>query len=162
MRESTPMFRRRMLAGAGPALALSWLPSPARATREPLVTYRTPGCECCLGWVRHMEQAGFEARVVEQPRLDAVALSAGVPPELAGCHVAMLGRHSFSGHVPVAAVRRFLAAPGDWRGLAVPGMPVGSPGMEVEGQQPQAYGVHAFGRDGRHDLFARARGADLI
>lgn len=154
--------RRKLLAGAGAALVLPWLQAPASAARQSLTTYRTPGCDCCLGWVRHMEQAGFEVRVVEQPRLDAVQRSAGVPPELAGCHVAMLGQHSFSGHVPVAAVRRFLDAPGDWRGLAVPGMPVGSPGMEMEGQQPQAYDVHAFGRDGRHELFARARGADLV
>lgn len=156
------MFRRNMLAGAGTVLALPWLHRPAWAARQPLTTYRTPGCECCLGWVRHMEQAGFEVRVVEQPRLDVVQRSAGVPPELAGCHVAMLGQHSFSGHVPVAAVRRFLEAPGEWRGLAVPGMPAGSPGMELEGQPLQAYDIHAFDGDGRRDLFARARGATLI
>lgn len=156
------MYRRDLLIGTGAALALAWLPASARAERPRLVTYRTPNCGCCLGWVRHMEQAGFDVRVVDQPQLDPVQRSAGVPPELAGCHVALLGPHSFSGHVPAAAVRRFLADPGSWRGLAVPGMPLGSPGMEVEGREPQTYEVHAFGQDGQHELFARARGGDLV
>lgn len=156
------MYRRDLLTGAGAALALAWLPAPARAERERMVAYRTPGCECCLGWVRHMEQAGFDVSMTERTQLDPVQRSAGVPPGLAGCHVALLGRHSFSGHVPAAAVRRFLADPGAWRGLAVPGMPLGSPGMEVEGREPQTYEIHAYGQDGRHELFARARGEALV
>ena len=115
--------------------------TPARANRPTLVIIRTPGCECCLGWVRHMEQAGFDVRVVEQPRLGPAMRGAGVP---------------------AAAVQRFLAAPGRWRGLAVPGMPLDSPGMEMEGQEDQTYEVRVFRSDGHHELFARARGADLF
>lgn len=156
------MYRRDLFIGAGAALTLAGLPAPARAESPCLVTYRTPSCGCCMSWVRHMRQAGFDVRVVDLPKLDAVQRSAGVPPELEGCHVALLDRYSFSGHVPAAAVQRFLAGPGQWRGLAVPGMPLGSPGMEMEGREPQTYEIHAFGQDGRHELFAKARGGDLV
>ena len=153
------MLRRTLMTGVGAALAIS---VPALADRPTLVTIRTPGCDCCLGWVQHMKQAGFNVSVVEQPRLGPAMRSAGVPPELAGCHVAMLDQHSFSGHVPATAVQRFLAAPGLWRGLAVPGMPANSPGMEMEGQERQTYEVRVFRSDGHHELFAHARGADLV
>lgn len=156
------MFRRDLFIGAGAALAAASLPALARAERPRMTAYRTPSCGCCLDWVGHMRRAGFDVRVVDLARLDAVQRSAGVPPELEGCHVAMLGPHSFSGHVPAAAIRRFLADPGARRGLAVPGMPLGSPGMEVPGREPQAYEIYAYGQDGRHELFARARGGDLV
>ena len=156
------MFRRDLFIGMGAALAAASPPVLARAERPRMTAYRTPSCGCCLGWVGHMRQAGFDVRVVDLARLDPVQRGAGVPPELEGCHVALLGPHSFSGHVPAAAIRRFLADPGTWRGLAVPGMPLGSPGMEVEGREPQTYEVHAYGQDGRHELFARARGGDLV
>lgn len=155
------MIRRDLLIAAGAAAALAWTPAPARAQRQRMTAYRTPSCECCMGWVRHIEQAGFDVRVVEQPDLGPAQRRAGVPRELAGCHVATIGRHAFSGHVPAAAVLRFLEAPGRWRGLAVPGMPLGSPGMEVDGQA-QAYEVYAFGQDGRAELFARARGTEIL
>lgn len=156
------MYRRDLLIGAGAVLTLAWLPAPARADRPHLSAYRTPSCGCCMSWVRHMRQAGFNVRVTDLPTLDAVQRSAGVPPELEGCHVAMLDRYSFSGHVPAAAIQRFLADPGQWRGLAVPGMPLGSPGMEVEGREPQTYEIYAYGQDGRHELFAKARGGTLV
>lgn len=156
------MFRRDLFIGAAAALTAAFLPLPARAERPRMTAYRTPGCDCCLGWVQHMRRAGFEVRVVDLARLDAVQRSAGVPPELEGCHVALLGPFSFSGHVPAAAVHRLLADPGPWRGLAVPGMPLGSPGMEVDGREPQTYEVYAYGQDGRHELFAKARGGDPV
>ena len=156
------MFRRDLFIGAGATLSLACLPAPARAERPRMTAYRAPSCGCCLSWVQHMRRAGFDVRVVDLQRLDPVQRGAGVPPELEGCHVAMLGPYSFSGHVPAAAVRRFLADPGTWRGLAVPGMPPGSPGMEVGGRDPQTYEVYAYGQDGRHGVFARARGGDLV
>ena len=115
------MFRRDLFIGAGAALGLACVTAPARAERPRLTAYRTPNCGCCLGWVGHMRQTGFDVRVVDLARLDPVLRGAGVPLELEGCHVALLGPHSFSVHVPAAAIRRFLADPGAWRGLAVPG-----------------------------------------
>ena len=156
------MYRRDLLIGAGAVLTLTSLSAPAWADRPQLVAYRTPNCGCCLGWVEHIRQAGFAVRVVNLPQLDAVHRTAGVPPELASCHLSLLDRFAFSGHVPAPAIRRFLASPGSWRGLAVAGMPVGSPGMEVQGQRPETYEVRAFGQDGHHERFAQARGGNLM
>ena len=109
-----------------------------------------------------MAQAGFDVRMEERPRADPLRRTSGAPPGLVGYHVGLHDRYAFEGHVPAAAVQRFLANPGPWRGLAVPGMPLGSPGMEVEGREPQTYEVYAFGQDGKRELFARARGGNLV
>lgn len=130
--------------------------------RPRMRVYRDIGCECCRGWTRHLERAGFDVSVEERPRTDPVRRSSGAPPELMGCHLALYDRFAFEGHVPVAAIKRFLADPGPWRGLAVPGMPVGSPGMEVEGMPAQAYDIHRFDQSGRHEVYARAKGGELL
>jgi hypothetical protein len=76
--------------------------------------------------------------------------------------MALYDRFAFEGHVPVAAIRRFLAQPGSWRGLAVPGMPVGSPGMEVDGVSPQTYDILRYDAAGRWELFNKAKGSELL
>ena len=157
------MLRRRLVRSVLPSLILAHCAGVARADQRPLLrVVRDPGCECCSGWARHMEQAGFDVRVEERPRRDPLRRTSGAPPELVGCHVGLHDRFAFEGHVPAAAVRRFLADPGPWRGLAVPGMPMGSPGMEVSGVSPQTYEVVRFDHAGRWELLARARGQDLI
>ena len=157
------MFRRSLVAAALPALVLTHGALSARADERPrLRVFRDPGCSCCLGWARHMERAGFDVRMEEKPRSDPSRRISGAPPELVGCHVALYDRFAFEGHVPAAAVRRFLADPGPWRGLAVPGMPAGSPGMEVDGVPPQTYEVVRYEQAGRYETYARARGSDLI
>lgn len=108
-----------------------------------------------------MEQAGFAVRMEERPRADPLRRT-GAPPHLMGCHVGLHGRFAFEGHVPAAVVERFLADPGPWRGLAVPGMPVGSPGMEVEGMEPQPYDIVRFDQAGRWERYARATGTVLL
>lgn len=109
-----------------------------------------------------MEQAGFEVRVEEKSRTDPVRRTSGAPPELMGCHMALHDRYAFEGHVPALAIRRFLANPGPWRGLAVPGMPVGSPGMEVEGVPSQAYDIVSYDLFGRYEVYARAKESTLV
>jgi len=109
-----------------------------------------------------MEQAGFDVHLEERPRTDPVRRTSGAPPELMGCHMALYDRFAFEGHVPVAAIRRFLAQPGSWRGLAVPGMPVGSPGMEVDGVSPQTYDILRYDAAGRWELFNKAKGSELL
>ena len=157
------MLRRNLVRSVLPASLLTPVFNGAMAQPRPLLrVVGDPGCECCAGWARHMEQAGFDVRVEERPRRDPLRRTSGAPPELVGCHVGLHDRFAFEGHVPAAAVRRFLADPGPWRGLAVPGMPVGSPGMEVAGVAPQLYEVVRFDHTGRSELFARARGQDLI
>jgi hypothetical protein len=111
-----------------------------------------------------MEQAGFDVRIEERPPTDPVRRASGAPRELMGCHTAFSfhDRLAFEGHVPAEAVRRFIAAPGPWRGLAVPGMQVASPGMEVQGVPAQTYEVFRYDHFGHHEVFARAKGADLV
>ena len=153
-----PPTRRRvvaMLAGL-PALAC---PALARATSLPkIVVAKDPNCGCCAGWVDHLRAAGFTAEVNDTPRVNAVKARLGVPPELASCHTAEIGRYVIEGHVPASAIVRLLKELPEGKGLAVPGMPTGSPGMEVEGSPPDTYEVILFGAFGQRP-FARFRGA---
>ena len=156
------MLPRRLVVAALPALALVRAPLVRAQDRPRMRVFRDPGCECCRGWVRHMEQAGFEVRLEERPRTDPVRRASGAPAELVGCHMALHDRFAFEGHVPAAAVHRFIADPGPWRGLAVPGMPAGSPGMEVEGVPAQTYDVLRYDQAGHYEAYARAKGPDLL
>src|SRR3981081_3507476 len=146
MPEVDPKLTRRgvMIAGAASMLPFGTLSAAA----EPIVTvHRDPNCGCCLGWVQHLQKAGFPTKVLETKDLDAVKTRFGVPDDLAACHTAEVSGYVIEGHVPAAALRRFLAEKPNAAGLAVPGMPVGSPGME--GVTPEKYDVVLFGANGR-------------
>jgi hypothetical protein len=108
-----------------------------------------------------MRAAGFPVEVVEAADMNRVKARLGVPRELASCHTAEVAGYVLEGHVPADAVLRLLAEKPQAWGLAVPGMPVGSPGMEVEGAPPDTYEVVLFGPGGRR-AFARYRGAQAI
>jgi len=112
-----------------------------------ITVHKDPSCGCCSGWVQHLQKAGFVAKVVETRDIDAVKARLGVPDDLAACHTAELSGYIVEGHVPAAALQRLLAEKPKAAGLAVPGMPVGSPGME--GGSPEPYEVVLFGPDGR-------------
>jgi hypothetical protein len=100
-----------------------------------------------LGWVQHLQKAGFPTKVLETGDLDGVKTRLGVPDDLAACHTAEVAGYVIEGHVPAAALKRFLAEKPSATGLAVPGMPIGSPGME--GSAPDPYEVVLFGPGGR-------------
>ena len=120
----------------------------ARAATEPVVTvHKDPTCGCCTGWVQHLQKAGFTTNVIENRSLDALKRRLGVPDDLAACHTAELAGYVIEGHVPADAIRRLLQEKPSATGLAVPGMPVGSPGME--GGTPERYDVVLFGPTGR-------------
>ena len=125
--------------------------------QTPTVTvYKTPTCGCCALWADHMTEAGFEVERVDVASLDDVKARLGVPGQLASCHTAVVGDYVVEGHVPAEDVRRLLdEQPPAAAGLAVPGMPIGSPGMEVEGRPADEYEVYMFTRDGRAAVFAR-------
>lgn len=123
--------------------------------------HRDPNCGCCGAWVDHLRAAGFTAEVIETPAINRVKSELGVPQSLASCHTAEIDGYVVEGHVPAAAIRRLLAERPEGKGLAVPGMPIGSPGMEVEGSQPETYSVILFGPSGQR-TFARYRGAAEI
>ena len=148
------LSRRRILVLLGAAPLGLGLPAVADALPQ-VTVHRDPGCGCCGAWVRHLQHAGFPTRVVETRDLDTVKRRLGVPDDLASCHTAEVQGYVVEGHVPAAAVRRLLAEKPPAVGLAVPGMPIGSPGME--GGKPETYEVVLFGPQGRRP-FARYTG----
>jgi hypothetical protein len=138
------MTRRHVLL----ASAACVLPSATLVAAEPLVrVHRDPTCGCCSGWVQHLQKAGFPIEVVDTKDLDAVKARLGVPDDLAACHTAEVSGYVIEGHVPAVALKRLLAEKPAAAGLAVPGMPVGSPGMEGGNEEP--YEVILFGSSGQ-------------
>ena len=117
----------------------------AQATLPKMIVTKDPNCGCCGGWVEHMKAAGFSVEVITSSDVDQVKLRLGVPDDLASCHTAEVSGYVVEGHVPADAVKRLLAEKPQARGLAVPGMPMGSPGMEVAGKAPESYEVVLFG-----------------
>ncbi|MEQ1757243.1 MAG: DUF411 domain-containing protein [Vicinamibacterales bacterium] len=115
---------------------------------------RDPGCGCCLNWVAHLERAGFKATVTESADMDTLKDSKGVPKAARSCHTATVGGYVIEGHVPAADIRRLLKERPSVAGLAVPGMPVGSPGMESSSGRVQPYDVLTFDKAGRTAVFA--------
>ena len=149
--------RRRLLLGAAsaPLLARSAAAVPGAPQLE---LWRTRGCSCCEAWARHMEEAGFAVTTHEVADVDPFRAAAGVPAALTGCHTSKVDGYVVEGHVPADAVLRLLAErPPAVLGLSVPGMPVGSPGMEVEGRPGDPYDVVAFARDGSWSVYAAVR-----
>tara|TARA_R100000501_G_scaffold10666_1_gene20824 strand:- start:175 stop:654 length:480 start_codon:yes stop_codon:yes gene_type:complete len=138
---------RRTLAGS---LALGAALTACAAQAASLTMYRDANCGCCLAWAGHLERGGVhDVEAVSHPDMAAVKAEHGVPGDLLSCHTAVVDGYVIEGHVPVADIERLLAErPEGVAGLAVAGMPVGSPGME-HGDHRQAYQVIAFGPDGR-------------
>jgi len=139
------MTRRSILALVGSTAVV-----PIRslwAAEDQITVHRDPSCGCCSGWVQHLQKAGFHANVIDTRDLDTVKKQLGVPEDLAACHTAEIAGYVIEGHVPAAALKRFLSEKPNASGLAVRGMPVGSPGME--GGKPEPYDVVMFGPSGR-------------
>ena len=146
--------RRSALIGLA-ALALGARPSVA-AYATVTVT-KDPNCGCCSGWVEHLRQAGFVVEVRDVPDINRVKARLGVPSDLAACHTAQVSGYVIEGHVPASVLARFLDEKPKAKGLAVRGMPVGSPGMEMENTPPDEYDVVLFGPTRR--VYARFKGA---
>jgi hypothetical protein len=150
--------RRALLAGlAVSALSVSARSTLAAETLPRMVVTKDPTCGCCTAWVEHVRAAGFDVAVVESSDLSRLKIRLGVPQTLASCHTAEIGGYVIEGHVPPAVIKRLLAEKPDAKGLAVPGMPVGSPGMEVEDMEPDTFEVVLFGPSGQR-TYARYTG----
>jgi hypothetical protein len=124
------------------------------AARPKVVVSRDPSCGCCGAWAEHLRRAGFPVEIVETANVNAVKQRLGVPTDLASCHTAEVQGYVIEGHVPASAILRLLEERPQAIGLAVPGMPIGSPGME--GGRPETYEVLLFGAQRR--TFARYTG----
>ena len=125
------------------------------ATALPLVeitVYKSPTCGCCTKWVDHLTASGFKVTAHDTTDMASVKTSLGVPDGMASCHTAVVNGYVVEGHVPAADIRRLLEEKPAVTGLAVPGMPMGSPGME--GTRTDKYDVLAFGK-GKAAVFAR-------
>jgi hypothetical protein len=141
---SSNLTRRAALGIAASALVTPTFSGVAQTPT--ILVHKDPNCGCCTGWVRHLKDAGFAVTVEETTDLEPVKRRLGVPADLAACHTAEVDGYVLEGHVPAAAVRRLLERRPTAIGLAVPGMPAGSPGMEGV---PQRYDVVLFGATGR-------------
>lgn len=142
------------LALAGPlAGRLGAMAAPHRALPK-MVVYKDPNCGCCKQWVAHVQKAGFTVEAHDTSDMDTVKASMGVPAALASCHTAKVGTYVVEGHVPADLIIKMLDEKSTSRGLAVPGMPAGSPGMEM-GTRKDAFDVLAFGKDGKTRVYAR-------
>lgn len=153
--------RRRFLALAGlaatglilPRGLLAWAP-PAKI---PMTVYKSPSCGCCHSWVEYVTANGFAPRVIDiadQSRLDEIKTSSGIPLAMRSCHLALVGTYAVEGHVPTDLIRKMLREKPQARGLAIPGMISGTPGMENPGAPPQHYDVLLFQRDGSSRVYA--------
>jgi hypothetical protein len=146
--------RSAMKALAGTVAAVLTTRQLKAEALPPIVVYRNPGCPCCEQWKRLMAAAGFDITMHEDQDLAGRATSLGVPEKLHGCHTGTVGDYVISGHIPPDDVIRLLREKPKIKGLSVPGMPVGSPGMEV-GDQKDSYEVVAFRSDDSSYSFAK-------
>lgn len=133
--------------------------SAAAAKPVPIIVHKDPNCGCCTAWAERMELTGdFTVTLVDAADMAAVKTRLRVPLELASCHTTEVAGYVIEGHVPAADISRLLLEkPSDIIGLAVAGMPAGSPGMETPDGHRDAYEVIAFTTGGRQRLFARHR-----
>ena len=136
-------------------LAAAWLlvgVAVAQESKDTITVYKSPGCGCCEKWAEHLRAAGFRVDARDAANLNAVRRELGVPFRLAGCHTAKVGRYAVEGHVPADQIKRLLQEQPDVAGISVPGMPVGSPGMEGPGGHD--YDVVSWDKAGRTRRFA--------
>lgn len=156
MRDNHRMTRRSLLT-VFPMLFVA--ASRVARAQQTATVYKDPTCGCCSKWVELLRRDGFAVTVNETRDIAAVKDKYGVPQAVRSCHTALINGYVVEGHVPVEDLKRLLKEKGAVAGLAVPGMPIGSPGMEVAGVNPQPYDVIAFGKDGKTRIFTSHRGA---
>jgi hypothetical protein len=148
----------RLSTVVGAALVLCFT-APIRAQRPPadrpaVTTYKSPTCGCCSKWIDHMKSHGFDVKAIDVEDVGVVKKTHGVPPALGSCHTSLVGGYLVEGHVPADVISRLLRERPAVAGIAVPGMPVGSPGMEVPGRS-DAYSVVSFDKAGKVAVYER-------
>jgi len=121
----------------------------------PMSVYKSPACGCCSLWIDYMRKNGFDAKVQDVDNIGALKLKLGVREEFSSCHTTEVGGYIVEGHVPVEVVQRMLNERPKIAGIAAPGMPAGSPGMEVPGGRKEPYNILAFTSDGKTTVYER-------
>jgi hypothetical protein len=126
------------------------------AQQKPVVSvYKSPACGCCSLWVEHMKANGFELKVQDVDDINALKQKFGIAPEISSCHTSQVDGYVIEGHVPASAVQRLLKERPKVAGLTVPGMPAGSPGMEVPSGLKQPYSILTFDKSGKTTVYER-------
>ncbi len=149
------LSRRTILTAGAGLLALSALPARARGIDNQMLVVKDPNCGCCAAWIEIVEAAGFAVTIELSAGTALMRYKSdnGIPEAMASCHTARIGGYMLEGHVPVADIRRLLEDRPDAIGLAVPGMPYGSPGMGPESER-EAYDVVLIRKNGTSEVFA--------
>ena len=139
----------------GDAKGPSVVPGTSEATGPSMTSYRADSCGCCTQWGEHIAAAGFRINDQVNDDMNRLKQANGVARDQASCHTAIVEGYVIEGHVPASSIQRLLAERHDIRGLAVPGMPIGSPGMEVKGRTADPFAVMAIAHDGSTTVFDR-------
>jgi hypothetical protein len=152
---SKNLSRRTILATGAGLFALSALPAKARSLDNQMLVMKDPNCGCCGAWIEIVEAAGFKVTIELSAGTALMRYKSenGIPEAMASCHTARIGGYMLEGHVPVADIHRLLEERPEAIGLAVPGMPYGSPGMGPESER-EAYDVLLIRKDGTREVFA--------
>lgn len=150
-------MKMTIIAGTGLAslvflVALTLNSTPPAEAKEKVVVYKSPTCGCCSKWVDHMEDMGFAVEVHNRKNMTPIKREYGIRPKHQSCHTAKVGDYVVEGHVPASDIKRLLAEKPDIKGLAAPGMPMGSPGME--GPRKDAYDVLALNHNDSTKVFS--------
>ena len=153
MTHSLTLHRRLLLLSAASTLTVA---SAYGAIVKPAIkVYKSPACGCCSEWVDRLREAGFHVVVDESSDLDAIKSKFAIPEDLASCHTGVINGYAVEGHVPPNDIKNFIRRRSNALGLAVPGMPTNSPGMEAPGMANEPYTVWEFFRDGKRKAFAK-------
>lgn len=151
----SPPLNRRLLLGFGLVLGMAGTACAQTRPARNLTVFKTPTCPCCDGWITHMREAGFVATITILPDLQPIRSRGGMPDALASCHTGLIDGYLIEGHVPAADVVRLLNQRPTAVGLAVPAMPLGSPGMETPQGHRDPYDTLLVLQSGATRVFAR-------
>lgn len=123
------------------------------STKLNILVYRSPSCGCCGKWIQHLQENQFSVKDIVTDDMDEIKQKYGVPANLASCHTAIIDGKVVEGHVPARDIKRMLKLKNDISGISVPGMPVGTPGMEMGGRK-DPFQVISFDKDGKYEVFS--------
>jgi hypothetical protein len=146
-------LRSSLVGGAAVLVANRFANAAVSMAPIAITVYKTPTCGCCKVWVKHLETNGFAVTAHDMASVDDIKRTQNVPASLQTCHTAVVGRYTIEGHVPADVIKQMLKEKPAILGLAVPGMPMGSPGME--GGRKESYEVIAFERNGKTRVYAK-------
>jgi hypothetical protein len=147
------MPNRRDFLLAAAAVVVSRRSLLAETPASVITVYKDPNCGCCMKWIEHLNKSGFVVMPKDMLKMDEVKANMGVPKELQSCHTGIVDKYVIEGHVPADVIKKFLAEKPADKGLAVPGMPAGSPGME--GGRVDKYDIIAFSANGKTRVYAK-------